>query len=146
MIKCSKCGCDNSDYSIYCKQCSALLFSSESKPDEAVSAPSEPVAKPAEQVKTAASAATPEQAAAPYPAKADKTAELRSGGFKYIPFEKDQQGSYTMDPSKANAPRSPEIEQEMANDRKYLLIYSLIGAVIFAIIVAAVILSGILSA
>ena len=142
MIKCSKCGCDNSDYSIYCKQCSALLFSSESKPDEAVSTPSESAAKPAEQVKTAA---TPAQTAAPKAESEDKTAELRSGGFKYIPFEKDQQGSYTMDPSKANAPRSPEIEQEMANDRKYLLIYSLIGAVIFAIIVAAVILSGILS-
>ena len=88
----------------------------------------------------------PAQTAAPKAESEDKTAELRSGGFKYIPFEKDQQGSYTMDPSKANAPRSPEIEQEMANDRKYLLIYSLIGAVIFAIIVAAVILSGILSA
>lgn len=72
----------------------------------------------------------------------DKTAVLRSEGFKYIPFEKDQQGLYTMDPSKANAPLSPEIREQMANDRKYLIIYSIIGLVVFSAIVLAVIFIG----
>ena len=55
---------------------------------------------------------------------------------------KDQQGSYTMDPSKANAPLSPEIREQMANDRKYLIIYSILGLVVFAAIVLAVIFIG----
>jgi len=47
-----------------------------------------------------------------------------------------------MDPSKANAPLSPEIRGQMANDRKYLIIYSIIGLVVFAAIVLAVIFIG----
>ena len=134
MIKCPNCGCENSDYSIYCSQCNTLLFSSdvkeEVKKEETISVPSKPEAKPEADVEK------------PTDKPEDKTEELRSEGFKYIPFEKDQQGSYTMDPSKANKPHSPEVEEDMANDRKYLLIYSIIGAVVFAIIVLVVILIG----
>ena len=142
MIKCSSCGCENSDYSIYCKQCSAVLFSSEMKPDENVSVPVEPSQKAAMQPKP--EVAAPSQ---PEPVKAssgDKTEELRAEGFKYIPFEKDQQGSYTMDPSKANKPRSAEVEEDMANDRRYLVIYSIIGVVAFAIIMLVVTLIGLI--
>lgn len=139
MIICSNCGCENSDYSIYCKQCSSLLFSSQMKPDETVSAQSVPVAKPETQVKPEPSV---KPAASDGAGIEEKTAELRSEGFRYIPFEKDQHGSYTMDPSKANAPLSPEIREQMANDRKYLIIYSIIGLVVFAAIVLAVIFIG----
>ena len=47
-----------------------------------------------------------------------------------------------MDPSKANAPLSPEIREQMTNDGKYLIIYSIIGLVVFAAIVLAVIFIG----
>lgn len=68
--------------------------------------------------------------------------EKHCEGFKYIPFEKDQQGSYTMDPSKANAPLSPVIRERMTNDGKYLIIYSIIGLVVLTAFVLAVIFIG----
>lgn len=73
MIRCSNCGCENSNYSIYCKECRAILSSAEETPSGETSA---------EQRRSEEHLQEPDNA-----------------GFQYLPPEKDRKGSYTFDPT-----------------------------------------------
>lgn len=105
MIKCTSCGHENSNYSIYCQSCGAVLSSLETTPDApASSKPSQPEQKvyvPTEPTVKLAGPETPvESEEAPIPDKVE--------GFRYVPPEKDQKGSYTLDTSSPSATAKPE--------------------------------------
>lgn len=124
MVKCPSCGCENSNYSIYCKDCNALLFSPEMKPDEAPSedtlyVPVEPSVKPAAPERTS----EPE----PAPVASDVRRDPQEEGFKYVALEKDQEGSYTYKPN----PDAAEEKHESNNDMFCIWGYVLTAVSIF---------------
>lgn len=130
MIKCTSCGHENSNYSIYCQSCGAVLSSLETTPDApASSKPSQPEQKvyvPAEPTVKLAGPETPaEPEEAPIPDKVE--------GFRYIPPEKDQKGSYTFDTSSPSATAKPEDP----NDQFCLWGFILTAAAIFTLGYAA---------
>ena len=136
MIKCTSCGHENSNYSIYCQSCGALLSSLDAVPD----APSSAAQKPAE---APVKPATPETISVPaepasVPAAPEVTPEEppipdKVDGFKYIPPEKDQKGSYTLDMSSPAAREKPEDP----NDQFCLWGFILTAAAIFTLGYAA---------
>ena len=120
MIKCKSCGAENSNYSIYCSGCGAVLSSLDAVPESELKfAPAAPekVSVPSEPVKT-------ESVKAEAPA-ASKTAPEEEG-FRYIAADKNDSGSYKYDPASDRTLQPGYVPEDHSGDTwKVILIVGL---------------------
>ena len=133
MIKCSSCGYENSNYSIYCQGCGALLSSLDSVPDAPSSAAQKPASVPEKPAAPETISVPAEPVAAHEAAPEEPPIPDKVEGFKYIPPEKDQKGSYTLDMSSPSATE----KHEDPNDQFCLWGFILTAAAIFTLGYAA---------